>query len=480
MAVGGARTVMVYDWGGHDVVHETHDANGDGDLNDSGDYRRTYWVLPEIDRRIGFVDELPGGATATYWYVCDANGSVHAVVDADGTVANRYAYDSFGMIDWDWSYETVPNRYAFQGREYDAERGDYHFRNRVYMPEWGLFSGPDMNLAAGPYGEAHGMMSYVFCGNDPWTYADPMGMDWVLSVEDGQAFVYEAGSIFSPRTRGVTAVGSYVEGPEYQYWDKNGDMRKTRDRNVGFEYNGNAYTVGMDVFRSALQNIPRDLSEKMLAADVAERKSLLLDFLLAPPEAGGVGAKIAAIGDVVFMGIAAGTSFGMVDYDVSQGGGLFQEISGCDSRGASYQSIAQSSSFVNEASVVAMEFAAAYVGTEKGFSLGGDVSVRPGKTVTETPSVTSNTGVSKNAGRSGKQVRLKQLADDPNVSSTDRGWIKQDLNQIERGKRTRVRVPPGNNLAHRRGFEAKKGFSYENSDLQTIELHKLQHKHEGY
>ena len=99
--------------------------------------------------------------------------------------------DSCGVIDWDWSYETVPNRYTFQGREYDAERGDYHFRNRVYMPEWGLFSGPDMNLAAGPYGEAHGMMSYVFCGNDPWTYADPMGMETVwgrryeVRVRDG-------------------------------------------------------------------------------------------------------------------------------------------------------------------------------------------------------------------------------------------------------------------------------------------------------
>lgn len=64
----------------------------------------------------------------------------HAIVDGNGGVVNRYAYDSFGVIDWDWSYETVPNRYTFQGREYDAERGDYHFRNRVYFPEWGLFS----------------------------------------------------------------------------------------------------------------------------------------------------------------------------------------------------------------------------------------------------------------------------------------------------------------------------------------------------
>ncbi|MFP4031729.1 MAG: polymorphic toxin type 8 domain-containing protein, partial [Desulfococcaceae bacterium] len=48
------------------------------------------------------------------------------------------------------------------------------------------------------------------------------------------------------------------------------------------------------------------------------------------------------------------------------------------------------------------------------------------------------------------------------------------------GTRKNVRVPPGKNLAHRRGFEAKKGYGYEHSDLQDIDLHKLQHKHEGY
>jgi len=54
------------------------------------------------------------------------------------------------------------------------------------------------------------------------------------------------------------------------------------------------------------------------------------------------------------------------------------------------------------------------------------------------------------------------------------------MNSIERGQRTNIRVPPGNNLAHRRGFEAKQGYGYEHSDLQNIDLHKLQHKHEGY
>jgi len=84
------------------------------------------------------------------------------------------------------------------------------------------------------------------------------------------------------------------------------------------------------------------------------------------------------------------------------------------------------------------------------------------------------------AGRAGKQARLRELVDDPTVSSADRGWIQQEMNSIERGQRTRIRVPPGKNLAHRRGFEAKKGHGYEHSDLQDIDLHKLQHMHEGY
>jgi hypothetical protein len=83
-------------------------------------------------------------------------------------------------------------------------------------------------------------------------------------------------------------------------------------------------------------------------------------------------------------------------------------------------------------------------------------------------------------GRSGKQARLRELEGDPNVSSSDRGWIRQELNSISRGQRKTVRVPPGKNLAHRRGFEAKKGYGYDYSDLQDIDLHKLQHKHEGY
>ncbi|MEW6349324.1 MAG: polymorphic toxin type 8 domain-containing protein [Thermodesulfobacteriota bacterium] len=91
--------------------------------------------------------------------------------------------------------------------------------------------------------------------------------------------------------------------------------------------------------------------------------------------------------------------------------------------------------------------------------------------------MTGQTGKSAtNLGRSGKQARLRELASDPKVSSADRGWIKQEMNSIERGQRDTIRVPPGNELSHERGREAAKGFDYEHSNLQDKDLHRLQHK----
>jgi RHS repeat-associated protein len=79
-------------------------------------------------------------------------------------------------------------------------------------------------------------------------------------------------------------------------------------------------------------------------------------------------------------------------------------------------------------------------------------------------------------GRQGAQKRLRELANDPKLSSRDRGWIEQELNQISRGKRRNIRRPPGMELAHRRGREARRGYDYSHSDLQDIQLHRTQHR----
>lgn len=74
----------------------------------------------------------------------------------------------------------------------------------------------------------------------------------------------------------------------------------------------------------------------------------------------------------------------------------------------------------------------------------------------------------------------REIANDPKQSSADRGWIKQELNEIKRGKRRNIRRPPGKQLSHERGREAAKGFNHSNSKLQDAKLHKLQHKYDNF
>lgn len=84
------------------------------------------------------------------------------------------------------------------------------------------------------------------------------------------------------------------------------------------------------------------------------------------------------------------------------------------------------------------------------------------------------------AGRAGKQARLRELANDDKLGSADRGWINQELNSIERGKRSTIRNPPGKDLAHERGREAAKGYDYRHSNLQDRDLHRTQHKYDDF
>lgn len=91
-------------------------------------------------------------------------------------------------------------------------------------------------------------------------------------------------------------------------------------------------------------------------------------------------------------------------------------------------------------------------------------------------------------GRSGKQEKLRSLATDPKQPRWVRGWIKNEIRHIELGNRKTIRLPgnsrnskaKGFELAHKRGYRAKDGHSYEKSNLQNHDLHKLEHKYSGY
>ena len=109
-----------------------------------------------------------------------------------------------------------------------------------------------------------------------------------------------------------------------------------------------------------------------------------------------------------------------------------------------------------------------------------------GVTSTATPKFSSSSTTAqkaaasiKNTGRAGRETRLRQMATDPKLGSADKGWIKQEINAKAKGQRSSIRVPPGKELAHKRGYEAAKGYSHAHSELQARELHKIQHKHDS-
>ncbi|MDU5454778.1 MAG: RHS repeat-associated core domain-containing protein, partial [Pseudescherichia vulneris] len=83
-------------------------------------------------------------------------------------------------------------------------------------------------------------------------------------------------------------------------------------------------------------------------------------------------------------------------------------------------------------------------------------------------------------GRAGKQSRLRSLVNDTKQPGYIRGWIQQELDSIFRGKRKNIRNPPGYQLAHSRGYESSKGYGYQYSEPQNIDLHKLQHKYDDF
>jgi|GEM_PF-4187476 len=87
----------------------------------------------ETDKRIGFVDFDADGDARLYYYLVDHQQTVLQIVDSAGAVVNTYDYDAYGNVAWDSANvaTNVPNRYLFQGREWDEHAGHYYYRYRT-------------------------------------------------------------------------------------------------------------------------------------------------------------------------------------------------------------------------------------------------------------------------------------------------------------------------------------------------------------
>jgi RHS repeat-associated protein len=175
-----------------------------------------------IDEVLAMVDE---GGTNPYYYHLDSLGSVAAVSNAAGGVAESYTYDVYGkptirngsgsVI----SKSAISNPFMFTARPYIDEARLYHLRARAYSPALGRF------LQMDPAGQLRGGLNlYAYVKNNPVNSVDPLGLGFWISfgagllagtaifVTGGGALVIIAGGALAGVGTNLTYEGYYLEG----------------------------------------------------------------------------------------------------------------------------------------------------------------------------------------------------------------------------------------------------------------------------
>jgi RHS repeat-associated protein len=165
-----------------DVTIDTYDGAGDVTsttvLDKNGDVVGSNFSTYDEDGNVTSTTDAMG-PTVTDTDDDDDRLTSETRYNTDGTVADvpSYTYDAFGNI----TSETDPaegGRLMFQGGEFDAATGEYHYGARDYEPaarRWTTqdpigFWGGDPNL-------------YRFVGNDPTSETDPGGRE-VMTAQD--------------------------------------------------------------------------------------------------------------------------------------------------------------------------------------------------------------------------------------------------------------------------------------------------------
>jgi len=140
--------------------------------NAFNELQRSYVYGNGIDE----VLQLKTASNDSYYYHDNSIGSIAALTDTAGRVAERYRYNVYGettILAADGITErqnsAIGNSYGFTGRRYDVETGFYYYRARYYVPERGRFIQRD------PLGYVDGMGVYAYVGNNPVNYVDPEG-----------------------------------------------------------------------------------------------------------------------------------------------------------------------------------------------------------------------------------------------------------------------------------------------------------------
>ena len=218
--------------GGETVKYVYDGLNIVADLNSNNSIKNIYNTELQLDQMLSC--KIDG---VKEYYHTDHLGSIRKMTDGSRALKASYTYEAFGKKKTSPSNDK--NRYAFSGREDEAEFGLMYYRARYYDPDTGRFISPDPftrgpddprisyrnNWYSAIHGEAtlygewlnpHSFNRYLYCNNNPVGNVDPLGLSMTARVAGSLAWLPFVDSPFLPFADiaygvivGVTAVCEY-------------------------------------------------------------------------------------------------------------------------------------------------------------------------------------------------------------------------------------------------------------------------------
>jgi RHS repeat-associated protein len=139
------------------------------------------WTRLQVGGPTGKLAEYRGGTV--YFYAANHLGSVAAVMDRNGTVAEQLRFYPFG----ERRLGSGGKRRQFTGQERDGESGNDYFGARYYWSGAGRWLGADPVL--GDLYNPQRLNRYAYVLNDPVNYIDRGGRDEIPAGEMPQWFL---------------------------------------------------------------------------------------------------------------------------------------------------------------------------------------------------------------------------------------------------------------------------------------------------
>ena len=184
--------VLVYTWDGWKRAEEYEEEESGGTFTYTP--VRVFFDGPWIDEHLGYAYTADGGTTWTrYTYLLGQQGTVRAVLDANGAIQERYLYDPYGrrrIYSASWTPRTatqIHNDSGYTGRTHDPATGLLYYRNRWYHPALGRFLTYDpIGLWGDPGNWGNG---YGLSGDSPQWFSDPLGWRTIGRVDMSRTWV---------------------------------------------------------------------------------------------------------------------------------------------------------------------------------------------------------------------------------------------------------------------------------------------------